>query len=424
MWNLFFTIVLLAGGQASASIWTGRKTPSVLSMGLSAAAGLLVGIAALFVNNGIMPAAVLIGHTVYVISEAAHRRATDALAAVLLCLDADMLLIPFALCDEDMKSYSFYGLVILLSLIFAGLYKKNGMSEQWLAAVKESSVRVYAVLCCMPVLSAAVQALVLLLYRPYGDIMTTIGVYVLFIFITASAVLIQRLCAEHFTLAESNRNMQEWQQEAGDYMNTIRSQRHDFNIHLHAIDGMIENKEYEQCRRYVSKMVEEANAVNDIMPVYDAMIGSMLYNMRREAQRLGSDIYYDIKYDMKNVVCNAFECNKIIGNLIRNSIDALDSEAAKKQGISVNIFRRSGNAVITVSNYFNGDPQTVLNAFELNYSTKSGHEGIGLAMIEKTLKKYGGRIMAEWQEQCVSFIVHIPVRYIFEEEKQERSGES
>lgn len=135
---------------------------------------MLAGIAALFVNNGIMlAAAVLVGHTVYVLSEAAHRRAADALAAVLLCLDADMLLIPFMFCDEDMKSYSFYGLVILLSLSFAGLYRINDKSAQWLAAVKESSVRVYAVLCCIPVLS------------------------------TAAAVLIQRLCAEHYTLSES-----------------------------------------------------------------------------------------------------------------------------------------------------------------------------------------------------------------------------
>lgn len=416
MWELFYTIALLAGFQTAAAIWTGRKAPSLLSSGLSVLLCLIVGVISLFTDSRIMLAAVPAGHILYIIIEAVCRRAEGALSAVSLCLTADTLLIPFVLCDEEMKSYSFYGLMILLSLIFAGLYKINGSSELWLSSVKEHSAAAYIAICCVPLFGASAECFVILLCTPDGEVLMTVGVYALLVSVSAAAVLIQRLCAEHYTLARSNREMQVWQQGARDYMNTIRSQRHDFNIHLHAIDGMIENKEYEQCRRYISKMVADANAVNDIMPVYDAMIGSMLYNMRKEAQRLGSDIYYDIKYDMKNVVCNAFECNKIIGNLIRNSIDALDTEEAVKQGIRVNIFRRSGSAVITVSNYFHGDEQTVLRAFDMNWSGKAGHEGIGLGMIERTLKKYGGRIMAEWQEQNVTFIVHIPVKYLFEED--------
>lgn len=379
--------------------------------------GLLFGITAFFTKNQIwLTIALIAGHIAYTVSESVCRRTADALVTVALCLLADLLLIPFSLCTEEMKSYSFYGLSILLGLIFAGLYKIDGRSEQWLNAVKEVSKTVYVVLCCIPILGAAVQLFILLLSGPHRESLTAIGIYILLICIAAAALLIQRLCAEHYTLTKTNRDMQAWQQGARDYMNTIRSQRHDFNIHLHAIDGMIVNKEYEQCRRYINKMVEDAGAVNDIMPVYDATIGSMLYNMRREAQLIGSDIYYDIKYNMKDVVCNAFECNKIIGNLIQNSLDALDCEEAIQQGIRVNIFRRSGNAVITVSNYFHGDEQAVLRAFDMNWSGKTGHEGIGLGMIERTLKKYGGQIMADWQDLNVTFIVHIPVKYLFEED--------
>lgn len=416
MWDLVFTITLFVGFQTAASMWTGEKMPSLLSVGLSAAACLSVGISAFFAVNRIwLAAALAAGHVIYIVIEAVRNRVTDALSAVPLCLVADTLLIPFIFCDENIKSYSFYGLVILLSLVFAGLYRKNDRPKQWLGIVKESSNATYAMLLCVPVLGVVGQTLVLLLCRTRGETLSTVGVYTLLILIAASTVLLQRLCAEHYMLTKTYREMQAWQQGARDYMNIIRSQRHDFNIHMHAIDGMIVNGEYEQCRRYVGKMVEEANAVNDIMPVYDAMIGSMLYNMRREANLLGSDICYDIKYDMKNVVCNGFECNKIIGNLIQNAIDALDSEEAIRQGIKVNIFRRSGNAVIMVSNYFHGDEQAVLRAFDMNWSSKTGHEGIGLGMIERMLKKYGGKIMVEWQDQSVTFTVHIPVKYLLEE---------
>ena len=417
MWDLFFVITLFVGVQTAAAIWIGRKIPSLLSVGLSAAACLIVGIAVLFAADPIwFAAALLAGHSVYVIAEAVQHRAAEASAAVSLCLTADMLLIPFVGCSSTVKGYSFCGLLILLSLICAVLYQISGRSEQWLNTIKESSAATYAALISVPLFGALIQVFVLLICRPRGKLWTTIGVYALLISIAAASVLIQRICAEHYSLTRIYREMQAWQQGARDYMNTIRSQRHDFNIHLHAIDGMIGNGEYEQCRRYVGKMVAEANAVNDIMPVYDAMIGSMLFNMRKKAQLLGSDISYDIKYNMKDVVCNAFECNKIIGNLIQNAIDALDCDEAVRQGIQVGIFRRSGSAVITVSNYFHGDEQTVLRAFDMNWSTKTGHEGIGLSMIERMLKKYGGKILVEWQDNSITFIVHIPVKYLPEED--------
>lgn len=416
MWDLLFTITLFVGFQIAAVLWTEGKMPSLMSVGLSAAACLSFGIVSLFAANRIwLVAAVAAGHVIYIIIETVRHRAIDALAAVTLCLVADTLLIPFLFCDQGIKSYSFYGLTILLCLIFAGLYRRNGKPEPWLKSAKENNAKAYAALVCVPLFGVAAQ-IIALLSNKGNQILTTIGAYILLIYIAATTVLIQRLCAEHYALTNTYHQMQAWQQGARDYMNTVRSQRHDFNIHLHAIDGMIENGEYEQCRRYVGKMVEEANAVNDIMPVYDAMIGSMLYNMRREAQLLGSDIHYDIKYNMKDVVCNAFECNKIIGNLIQNALDALDSEEAIQQGIQVNIFRRSGNAVITVSNYFHGDEQTVLRAFDMNWSSKAGHEGIGLGATERILKKYGGRIMVEWQDKSITFIVHIPVKYLPEED--------
>ncbi len=80
--------------------------------------------------------------------------------------------------------------------------------------------------------------------------------------------LIRRQQAE-----EMNHAMSRWQCESRDYMNTIRSQRHDFNLHLHAISRLIHSGEYEGCRKYVRNLVLDANAMNDIMSVGDAIVG-------------------------------------------------------------------------------------------------------------------------------------------------------
>lgn len=209
--------------------------------------------------------------------------------------------------------------------------------------------------------------------------------------------------------------MNTWHKEARDYMNVIRSQRHDFNFHLHAVVGLIENEEFEECQQYVRNMSLEASTINDIMPIHDAVIGSMLYHMKEQAKAKGIDIEYNITYDLEYVLCNAFEINKILGNLIQNAIDAISNDEEKEYGIRVSILKRRGNAVIKVSNCFQGDKNVILHAYDLGYSTKKHHEGIGLSMISRTVEKYGGRIYTEFDDDIVSFIVNIPNLVHFEE---------
>ncbi len=138
--------------------------------------------------------------------------------------------------------------------------------------------------------------------------------------------------------------------------------------------------------------------------------------MRKAARLKGTDIEYDIKYDMKNITCNSFECNKIIGNLIQNAIDAVNTEEELEYGIKVFVFKRHGNTVISVSNLFDGDSERITRAFDMDYTTKKNHDGIGLSMIKRALAKYYGRIYVEMDDRVVSFIVNIPNKINFDEE--------
>lgn len=213
---------------------------------------------------------------------------------------------------------------------------------------------------------------------------------------------------QYETLKNSQEEMLLWQSQSKDYMNTIRAQRHDFNFHLQAILGLVENHEYEKCGEYVREMVKEANDVNDIMPISDAVVGAMLLNMRKEARQKESDIFYDITYDLNEVLCTSFECNKIIGNLIQNAIDALKSDKSKRCGIHVSIFKRGTNAIIVVENYFEGNKNDILRCFDEGFTTKKNHQGIGLAMVKRLIEVYGGRIYPEFSKDNIRFVVNIP----------------
>lgn len=264
---------------------------------------------------------------------------------------------------------------------------------------------VYAAVSAAPCVVLLPEALLLAVCRGGGLVLHGVFLLLFGVGLWLQEELCRRIRAEELTRA-----MERWQRESQDYINTIRAQRHDFNLHLHAISGLLAGGEYEKCGDYVSGLVAQANAVNDIMPVNDAVVGSMLYNMREEARRRGSEIYYEITCDMADVLCSGFECNKIIGNLLQNAIDALDTPEDKAYGIRLSIFKRRGNTVIISENRFAGDPDEIAAVFEPGYSTKKGHEGIGLSMALRTAQRYGGRVYPEFDGEVIRFVVNIPNR--------------
>ncbi len=237
-------------------------------------------------------------------------------------------------------------------------------------------------------------------------------VFIIIVVVCRSAVYLfilsyQKDAADRAALLYSS-----WSKDARDYMNLIRSQRHDFNFHLQAINGLIESGDYEKCHQYIDNMVQQSNDVNEFMPVYDAMVASLLMQMKNKAADKGIKINYSINYDMQNVICNSFELNKIIGNLLNNAIEACSEENGDKE-IDVQINKRHNCTIISVTNAFTGDEETLLHVFDLNYSTKKQHEGIGLPMVKKTVEKYGGEIFLEIAEQKVTFTVSIPNKIVY-----------
>lgn len=305
---------------------------------------------------------------------------------------------------EAYHMYLLWFLMIIFGIAMAPYTKKDKKTETvWVK--RDEFTPFYLLFLIFPILAIAVAVSTDLKERSsWFAICWTAGLILIYL---ACIWLIQQLVIMQ-NMAQLLQEAEQRQKESGAYMNVIRSQRHDFNIHLYTISGLIRSGEYEKCDRYVSDLVSEANAINDIMPVRDAVIGSMLYNMREEARRKGSDIEYHITYDMYNIAMSGFECNKVIGNLLQNAIDALKTKEDKAARIRMKILKRRGNTVIIVENRFVGDYSEIAEAFMPGYSTKKHHDGIGLYMVKKAVERQGGRIYTELEGETLRFTVNIP----------------
>ena len=361
-----------------------------------------------FWKEGAFFSALIAGQAASFIYSFVCRKQKVLLAEVLLYLGSNVIWLPIVLCKQNIWNYALFFSLLLLCIALIPIDRKNNRDKSnILSNFYIEKNKHYYILSCLP----AFVLFPAILFLPVYEKLTINSAFIfsiVLLMIYALLLFLQREISERITAQELNKALNQWQQESRNYMNTIRSQRHDFNLHLHAISGLINSAEYEKCNDYIQKLVSDANAVNDIMPVSDAVVGSMLYNMREEARRCGSDIIYHITYDMEDILCNGFECNKIIGNLLQNAIDALQTQEDKDYGIHLKIFKRRGNTVISTENRFVGSPDKIACVFEPGYSTKKDHDGIGLSMVLQTAERYGGRVYPEFEEDKIRFVVNIP----------------
>ena len=199
------------------------------------------------------------------------------------------------------------------------------------------------------------------------------------------------------------------QDEILSYYNVIRSQRHDFNFHLNAIYALITDENYFDCKEYIEEVVKDAGYINELLPLYHPIIGAMLNTFKEIATQKGIQINYFIYDNLRSMPCSVYEMNKILGNLIQNSIDEVESKENNNPEIKVDISKERGSIVVKVTNYTNLEKNDIEKIFNSGYSTKMLHEGLGLSIVQKILLKYNGVIYSEILDEEISFIVRIPI---------------
>ncbi|MEE3449573.1 MAG: GHKL domain-containing protein [Acutalibacteraceae bacterium] len=217
-----------------------------------------------------------------------------------------------------------------------------------------------------------------------------------------------KMLVEYSILSDVSEQEKQHQKELKSFIKMIRAQRHDFNLHLHAVNGLLEAGKFEECREYVNKMVTETEYVNEVLPIYDTSISAMLYAYRSDAESKGIHVDFDITTNLKGLAPEAYEINRIIGNLLQNAIDELSSEKDREYGIKVKIYESSGGSVIDISNKFFGDESEISHFFDYNYSLKKQHEGLGLSTVQRIAESYKGMAYVEMDEDIIHFIVRLP----------------
>lgn len=206
----------------------------------------------------------------------------------------------------------------------------------------------------------------------------------------------------------------QYRNEMQSFMNVIRSQRHDYNFHVQTLAGMIHSGNMKECEKYIDELVQDSIAMNMVLPIKDPAISAMINNFRMLAAREGIELHMDIQNDLSHVITNVYETNKIISNLLQNAIDETRTHQDKSYGIWLYILKRGEFVVIHVANELKttaSNAEYVRDIYEQGYSTKQGHEGVGLSSIRNLAERYRGVIYTRMEDNIIHFIAKIPIRY-------------
>ena len=203
----------------------------------------------------------------------------------------------------------------------------------------------------------------------------------------------------------------QYREEMGRFMNVIRSQRHDYNFHVQTISGLIRQGKVDECLKYVNALEEDSAAMNAVLPVKDPAVSALIHNFRILAAREGATLHCDIQYDLSQIATSVYETNKIISNLLQNAIDEVSAHEDKSFGIWLMIIKRGEYCVIRVSNKLARVPDAnqLGEVFKQGYTTKQGHDGVGLSSLKTLLARYHGTIYTQVEEDVIHFIARVPI---------------
>lgn len=201
-----------------------------------------------------------------------------------------------------------------------------------------------------------------------------------------------------------------------EYADALRAQSHQFKNKLHTISGLIQLEKYDKVVDFViNTQTKHKNNVDLLInKIKDVYVGGLLFGKMSLASERG----------IKLTICKDSMLPKlpeslsgslvlILGNLIQNSIEAIEEHCCQSKSIFVSIIYDGTFINIEVLDHGSGiNDDSIKKIFNRGFTTKGNdNKGIGLSIIQEDLQLLNGKIEVDSKEnRGTKFIVKIPYK--------------
>ena len=178
----------------------------------------------------------------------------------------------------------------------------------------------------------------------------------------------------------------------GELNSTLRAQRHDFLNHLQVVYTLIDLKKYDDANAYIEKVYGDIQKVSSVMRTSIPSVNAILHAKQMMCASRGIDVEFDVRTTLSELPMEDWEFCRVLGNIIDNSIHALEScEGGKRMKIEIGEDLR-GYRFRIANNGPAIPPELWQRIFDEGFTTRPDGSGMGLAICRRLLGACGGEL--------------------------------
>ncbi len=189
----------------------------------------------------------------------------------------------------------------------------------------------------------------------------------------------------------------------------LRKLKHDYGSEISCLYGLYKLGEYKRLEKMLKDIIKRYQFIDGKLEI-NFLVSPMVNSLF--AFILDKEIEIQDEGNYENIQLSEWELYKILSNIIKNAIEALEGvEAPLIKYKSYNSYKK---LVIEIENIGEDIPriteEDLNNIYNPGYSTKGSPEerGYGLSIVKELVDKVGGSIFIESKKNSTLFKLEIP----------------
>jgi sensor histidine kinase regulating citrate/malate metabolism len=194
---------------------------------------------------------------------------------------------------------------------------------------------------------------------------------------------------------------------------TLQSQRHDYRNQLQVIRVLAQFNKNSEMIKYIDEYISAADYSASLSSrIGNSAISAVFLVYEAEAKDKGITFTIDSDIDFSHFYYSPTKITRILGNIIRNSIEILEQLNVVKREIQVTLWETTDQFHISIWNNGPEIPQQLRNQIFLpGFSTKQS-SGLGLAIVKDLVHELNGEIfVSSAREVGTEFKLSFPSKH-------------
>lgn len=321
--------------------------------------------------------------------------------------------------DPILRTFVPYIHFIFLTFLIYFFNKKNITLTPLLYKLKSKSININISTTIFILIFGYITILVyvslfLVHKQPFEAINNTVEFRILTILIIFFLIIMAFTLKKVVRMSE-NQTMVETQEiymkNLNELYTSFRALRHDFANQVQVLCALINDKQFEQAKKYLDSMCQNITILSKAVKVPNPVITALLQTKSAQAETNNITFDLDIKNNFINLQMSDMELTRVLGNLLDNAFESTSVMPFEKRYVKLKTQVDNNLNIIQVSN--TGIPisrDIIGHIFDSGVSTKSKHSGLGLSIVKKIIEKNKGDIGVKSDETETIFTIVLPFR--------------